>query len=290
MQLLYPLNHFRLNALGGIKNGLARGHIVGFGVDSKTRHLAKHFAGKWIKQRYGFDFLIKQLNADRLVLGIRRKHINHIAAHPIGSAAEIHIVASVLQFRQAPHNRALIHLVTPDQVQHHLEVGFGITEAINGRYRGHHNHIPALHQGLGGRQAHLLDMLVNGRVLLDKGIGRRHIGLGLVVVVVGNEVLHGIVREEILELAIQLGCQGFIVSQHNRRALDALNHIGNGEGLTRACHTQQGLRRKTCFNPLHQGFDRLGLIPGGLVRADNTEWLHGALPENTCRIIGKTAC
>jgi hypothetical protein len=34
--------------------------------------------------------------------------------------------------------------------------------------------------------------------LLDEGVGARHVGLGLVVVVIGDEILDRVVREEVL--------------------------------------------------------------------------------------------
>ena len=38
--------------------------------------------------------------------------------------------------------------------------------------------------------AHLLDVLVDGAVLLDEQVALGHVGLGLVVVVVADEILH----------------------------------------------------------------------------------------------------
>jgi hypothetical protein len=52
--------------------------------------------------------------------------------------------------------------------------------------------------------AHAVDLLVDGRVLLDIGVGARDIGLGLVVVVVRDEILDRVLREEALELAVEL--------------------------------------------------------------------------------------
>jgi len=42
-----------------------------------------------------------------------------------------------------------------------------------------------------------LHLLVQGGILLDVGVCLRDVGLGLVVVVVGDEVLDGVVREEL---------------------------------------------------------------------------------------------
>ena len=44
---------------------------------------------------------------------------------------------------------------------------------------------------------------------------RGHVGLGLVVVVVGDEVLDRVVREELAELAVQLRGERLVVRQHH---------------------------------------------------------------------------
>ena len=93
----------------------------------------------------------------------------------------------------------------------------------------------------------------------------RHVGLGLVVVVVGDEVLDRVVREELAELAVELRGQRLVVREHQRRALHALDHVGDGEGLARTGHAQQRLVREALLEPFDQLRDRLRLIAGGLV-------------------------
>ncbi len=58
---------------------------------------------------------------------------------------------------------------------------------------------------------HFIDFVVDGSVLFDIRIRRWDVCLGLVIVVIAHEEFNGIFREEILELSIQLSCQGFIV-------------------------------------------------------------------------------
>ena len=66
----------------------------------------------------------------------------------------------------------------------------------------------------GGRQPHLLQLGIDLHVLLDVLVLLREVGLGLVVVVVGDEVLDGVVREELAELGVELGRQGLVVGDH----------------------------------------------------------------------------
>ena len=74
-------------------------------------------------------------------------------------------------------------------------------------------------------------MLIDGRVLLNEQISRRHIGLGLVVIVVRNEVLHSVARKELTHLGVQLRGQGFIGRQDNGWTPRASNNVGHRVGL-----------------------------------------------------------
>ena len=149
-------------------------------------------------------------------------------------------------------------------MQYHFEVGLGIAQAIDSGHRRHHQRIVPLHQGLGGRQAHLFDMLIDRRIFLDKGIRGWHVGFRLVVVVIGNKILYGVVGEELFELAVELCREGFIVGHHDDGALHLLHHLGNGKGLAGAGNPQQGLVQQTVVEPLDQAGNGGGLIPGWL--------------------------
>jgi hypothetical protein len=71
----------------------------------------------------------------------------------------------------------------------------------------------------GRRKAQLVQLLVDGRFLFDIKVAGGNVGLRLVVVVVTHEVFDGIVGKELLELVIELGGEGFIVGQNQRRAI-----------------------------------------------------------------------
>ena len=56
-----------------------------------------------------------------------------------------------------------------------------------------------------------LDFVVDGEVFFDVFVSRGNIGLGLVVVVVGYEIMYRILGEKALELGIELCRQGLVV-------------------------------------------------------------------------------
>lgn len=115
--------------------------------------------------------------------------------------------------------------------------------------------------------AQALDLVVDGGVLFDEGVRVGDVRLRLVIVVVRHEVFHGVFREEGPELLTQLGCQGFVVGQHQGGPLDPLDDLGHGIGLAAAGNAQQHLIPQAVFNAAGQCVDGLGLIPaGGIIR------------------------
>ena len=197
------------------------------------------------------------------------KDVDGVAAHPEGAAAEVHVIALVLHAHQLNDHVTLAHFVARAQRHHHLVVGLRLTDTVNGRHGGNDHHVAPLQQAFGAREAHLLDVLIDRRVFLDEQIALRHIGLGLVVVVVTHEVLNRVFREKLAELAVQLRSQGFVGRKHNGWAAHAGDHIGHGVGLARAGHAEQGLEHLAILQTLDQLRNRLGLVPGrwvGLVQ------------------------
>ena len=81
-------------------------------------------------------------------------------------------------------------------------------------------------------------LVVDSAVLFDIGIGAGDIGLRLVVVVVGDEIFHGVIREKRAELGAELGGQRLIVGQHQRRAVALGDDVRHGKCLAGTGDTQ----------------------------------------------------
>ena len=90
------------------------------------------------------------------------------------------------------------------------------------------------------------------------------VGLGLVVVVVTDEVAHRVVRQEQPELVVELCRQRLVGRDHQRRPVDAADDVGHGEGLARTRDPQQHLVPAPPLQPSHQFLDGPGLVPLGL--------------------------
>ena len=77
-------------------------------------------------------------------------------------------------------------------------------------------------------------MLIDGSVFFDIGVARRNVGLGLIVVVIGNEILHSVIREKFPHLGIKLSGERFVWCQNQRRSAKLGNNMSHRERLPRA--------------------------------------------------------
>ena len=226
IELLQPLAQFLADLVDGRDHAVARRDVVGARIDRVARQRAAALARvSGSNERELRDRVVVELDAHGLALRLGREDVDDVAAHAVGAGLQVEVVARVLHLGQPAQQLALVDALAAHQVQHHREVRARIAEAVDARHRRDDDRIAALEQRLGGREPHLLDVLVGRGVLLDVGVARRHVGLGLVVVVVGDEVLDRVVREELAELAIELRRQRLVVRQHQRRPLHARDDV-----------------------------------------------------------------
>ncbi len=200
-----------------------------------------------------------------------REHVDGAAAHAEGAARKVGLVALVLHADQLGDDVALAHLVVHAQRHHHLVIVLRRADAVDGADAGDDEHVAAFEQALGGRQAHLLDVLVDRAVLLDEQVALRHVGLGLEVVVVADEVLDRVLREELAELAVQLRRQRLVRRKDDRRAAQPRDDVGHGEGLARAGDAEQRLPAQAVHDAGRQLGNRLGLVAGRRIGLEQLE-------------------
>ena len=264
VQVRKPVAEFVLDVVEHRDDPLARRHVVRLRENRVARHTIDHFAGQRIEHRQVVDDVVEQLHPHRFFFGFRRKDVDHVAAHAITAALERHVVARVLQFREPHEDVALIDAVAAVEVQHHLQIRTGIAETVDRRHRRNDDRVAPLDDRFRRRQPHLLDVRVDRRILLYIGIGGRDVRFRLVVVVVRNEVLDRVVREEVFELAVELRGQGLVRGEHERGTVDGFDDFGRGKCLAASRHAQQRLRRETRLESIDHLRDRLGLIACGL--------------------------
>ena len=270
-QLLQPLRQLDLDGLHRGHHFLARRHVVAGRVHREARDLLADAAGQRVEQLQRFDLVVEQLDADRQLAVLRGKDVDGVAAHAEGSAREILLVAVVLHADQLRDDVALADLVAHPRDEPHLGVVLGRADAINRAHRRHDHRVAPLQHALGGRQPHLLYVFVDRAVLLDEQVALRDVGLGLVVVVVADEVLDGVVREELAKLAVQLRGQGLVGGEDDGRPPEPGDDVGHGEGLARAGDAQQRLEDFAVAHALDQLLDGGRLVARGRVRQEQLE-------------------
>ena len=146
-----------------------------------------------------------------------------------------------------------------------------LAETVDARHRGDDDHVPALEQRARRGVAQLVDLLVDVRVLGDVGVGARDVRLGLVVVVVGDEVLDGVLGEELLELGAELRGERLVRREDERRALLALDDVRHRERLAGAGDAEQRLVLLLLLEAFDELVDGVRLVAGHLVVGGEAE-------------------
>ena len=119
-----------------------------------------------------------------------------------------------------------------------------------------------------------LDLFIDVGFFFNVEVAARHVGFGLVVVVIGSEEFHRVVREELLEFCVELSDQGLIVRQHQGGLLHSLDHIGHGVCLAGAGSPQEDLLLVALLDPFQELGNGIRLIASGLKRSLKVELRH----------------
>jgi hypothetical protein len=175
------------------------------GIDLDHAEFVGLGAGQGIELGQALDRVAEQRDAPGAILQVGRPQLDRVAAHAEGAAHEIRIIAPVLQRHKVGHELALLDPIAALQAEGHRGVRLDRADTVDAGHAGDDDHVVALHQRACRRMPHAVDLLVDGGVLFDIGVGARDIGLGLVIVVIGDEIFDRVLREETLELTIELG-------------------------------------------------------------------------------------
>ena len=113
--------------------------------------------------------------------------------------------------------------------------------------------------------AQTVDLVVYGRVLFYIQILPGDIRLGLVVIVIGNEIFHCVFGKKFTEFRAKLGSKCLVMRQNECGTVTFCDDIRHRKGLTRACDTNKRLRTVTAKNALGKSFDRFRLVTRRLI-------------------------
>ena len=264
---------FAADFLDGALDGLVFGHVVRRRPDGDVVDRVEDFAGQRVEVLDSLDLVAEE--GDPVGgLGVGGHDLQHLAADAEGAAAQDRVVALVLHFHQLAQHLVAVDRGADLEELHFFVVDLRRADAVDAGDRGDDDHVAAGEQGRGRRVAQAVDLVVDRGVLLDVEVLGRDVGLGLVVVVVGDEVLDRVVGEELAELVAELRGQGLVVGDHQRRALDRRDRRRHREGLPGPGRAEQGLEAFAGFQALGQPGDRLRLVGGRRVGGVELELRH----------------
>ena len=223
------------------------------------------FPGQRVHLADAVHLVAEKFHADGHAVGVGQVDLHNVAAHAELVADEVDVVALVLQLHQAPRQLVAAHLHPGADADDHAAVIDGIAQAVDTGHAGHDDHVPPLGQGGRGRVAQPVDLVVDGAVLFNIGVGGGDIGLRLIVIVVADEVFHRVLGKKFLKLRAQLGGQRLVVGQHQGGPVQLGDHVGHGKGLAAAGHAHQGLGAVAAQQAVHQFGNGLRLVAGGLI-------------------------
>ena len=259
---------------GALDRGL-RGHVLGRREDRDRVETREHLAGERVEVRDRLDLVAEERDA---VGGLRvgGLDLEHVALDPEAAAAEQGVVADVLDVDQLAEHEIAVLLLAGVQEHDLLLVLLRRAEAVDARDRGDDHDVAAREQVRGCGVAQAVDVVVARAVLLDVQVGLGDVRLGLVVVVVGDEVLDGVVREELAELVAELGGERLVVGDHERRTLHLLDDPRHRRGLAGAGRAEERLVALARLEPGGERLDRRRLVAGRRVVRGRPQLRHRA--------------
>ena len=238
LQLGEPLGQLGLDTRDGAFHPLLARDVVARREDIEFLVLADHLAGQRVQRGQPLDLVAEHLDPDGEFL-VLRDDLDRVAPHPEGAPGEGHVVAGVLHPDQVPEQAVPVYRVAYPHLEHAVHVLLRRAQAVDARHRRDHDRVPAGEQRVGRRVPQPLHLVVDRGVLLDVGVGLRDVGLGLVVVVVRDEVLDGVVRQHLAELVGELGGERLVGQHDEDGALQPLGEPRHGRRLAGSGRAQQ---------------------------------------------------
>ena len=249
--------------LGALDRRL-RGDVLRRGEDGDRVELREHLAGERVEVRDLLDLVAEHRHAVGR-LRVRRLDLDHVALHAEAAPAEQRVIAHVLDVDQLAKHHVAVRLLADREEHDALLVLLRRAEAVDARDRRDDDHVAAREEVRRRRMAKPVDVVVARAVLLDVEVGLRDVRLRLVVVVVRDEVLDGVLREELAELVAELRGERLVVRDDQRRPLDLLDDPGHRRRLPGARRAEQGLVALARREGARELLDRVRLVAGRLV-------------------------
>ena len=261
LKLPRPLIQLLLYQLRRPVDGVGRSNIVLGRKDPRMVLAQDRPPANGIDLLYSLYLVIEEHYPDRGI-AVCRKYLHRLSPAPEISRLKHEIVSLVIVVEKPRHKRPAVPFLPHREAENRVLVVLPLSKPVDARNAGDHDNVAPFKERLGGSQAKLLYPLVDRGVLLNVDILGRHIGFRLVIVVIADKVVHRVLREKILKLAVKLRRQSLIVRHDKGRPLQPLYDVCHGKSLSAPRDSEQSLLcpgpGETGDKPLH----RLRLISG----------------------------
>ena len=265
-EILSPLLKLRLDVRKRPLHLLRLHDIVGRREDDHVGKVRYRPSLQRIDALQPVHLIAEKLDAVCLSRAVHGIHLEHIAVRAKCSALKIHLVPLVLDVHEPPHYGLARNLHAGAEGDGHVFVINRAAEPVDTRYARHHDDITPLRKSRRRGVPETVDLVVDVRVLLDVGIGRRNIRLRLVIVVVTHEVFNRIFRKILFELTVQLRRERLVVRNNQCRTVQLCDDIGHRKCLAGPGDAEKRLELFAGAETVHQLRNRLRLVAGRLIR------------------------
>ena len=269
-----PRFHLPINELNGAIHFFFGGDVVGGGPNGDVIEPPDGGTCHHIDFADAVDLISEKFHTDGSVLPIRGPDLQSIPPHPHHVSLKSNVISLIADGNEPCNQLIPLHLRTHPQSDHHFFKILRLAQAVDTGDRGHHNDIPPLHQRGGGRQAQPVNFLIDRGILFNKCVRVRYVGLRLVIIIIGNKILHRVVGKKLLKLRAQLGRKGLVVGQHQGGALHLLDDLGHGKRLPRAGYPQKRLLLQAMFYAGRQRRNGRRLVSRRCIFADQLKFFH----------------
>ena len=217
-------------------------------------------AGHDVHLAYSVHLIAEKLDADGLIGRISREYLDRVAADAEHISLESNVISLIAYLDELAQKLVKIARLPRAQGYDHVFIVDRVAETVDARDGCNDYDVAPLKKARRCTVAQALDLVVYCAVLFNEGIRVRNIRLGLIIVVVRDEILHGVIREKLAKLRAQLRRKGLIVRQNERRAVELFDNARHGEGLARAGDAEQNLLIESVFDAAHERLYGLRLI------------------------------
>ena len=238
---LHPLVALPAYLLHRLHDPLPWDDVVGGRIDGQVADEVLHLPGNGVDLGDAVDLVPEELHPIGGIGGVGGVDLHHVPPDPEFVADKVQVVALVLEFHQLFDQLVPLLLHPLAQGDDHVLVVDGVPQAVDAGDAGHDDDVPPLRQGGGGGVAQPLDLVVDGAVLFDVGVGGGDVGLRLVVVVVADEIFHRVFGKKLAEFTVELSGQSFVGRENQGRSVAARDHVRHRECFARTGDAKQNL-------------------------------------------------